>query len=132
MAEIVYEKGMTWSIADFRLKIQYSMSVLLIVAGITLAFLSLFLFHEIGMGVFSMSSFFVGAALGIYGIGMMVKNQMNDFKIKVEDEINRLNEGERRRNERFNKRFNTDNTADDFSHIEHLPDNSAGEDSRAY
>jgi len=130
MPESLYKEGLTWKIADFRLKIQYSMSVLLILAGIVLAFLSFFIIHEIGAGVFGMSSFFVGAALGIYGIGVMVKNQLNDMNIRVSEEIKRLDELEKRRNERFNKRYYPDGTADDFSDLEHLPMAEAGEGNR--
>lgn len=103
------------------------MSVLLIVAGIVLAFLSFFIIHEIGAGVFGMSSFFVGAALGIYGIGVMVKNQLNDMNIRVSEEIKRLDELERRRNERFNKRYYTDGAADDFSDAEYISVDETGE-----
>ena len=132
MKEILYVDGLKWRNADFRLKIQYSMSVVLIMAGIVLAFLSFIIMNEIGAGVFGMSSFFVGAALAIYGIGVMVKNQLNDMNILVKDEINKLQESERKRNERFNKRYYPDGTADDFSDLEHLPVDDTGKDDRTH
>ena len=102
MSDIIYQEGLTWSKADFRLKIQYSMSVLLVVAGVLLAFLSFFIMHEIGMGVLSASTLFIGSALGIYGIGMMVKNQLVDMQVQVDKKIRDLDrrehEYERKRN----------------------------------
>lgn len=97
MAEIIYKDGLRWSSADFRLKIQYSMSVLLIVAGITLAFLSFFIMHEIGMGVLSTSTLFISAALGIYGIGMLVKNQMVDIQVAVDRKIKEMEDKDHER-----------------------------------
>ena len=94
MSDIIYQEGLTWSKADFRLKIQYSMSVLLIIAGVLLAFLSFFIMHEIGMGVLSASTLFIGSALGIYGIGMMVKNQLVDMQVQVDKKIRDLDRRE--------------------------------------
>lgn len=129
MKEILYTDGLKWKNADFRLKIQYSMSVLLIMAGIVLAFLSFIIMQEIGAGVFGMSSFFVGAALAIYGIGVMVKNQLNDMNILVKDEINKLQEGERKRNERFNRHF-TRGASDGFGDDEYMAFDETGERDR--
>lgn len=94
MGEILYKEGLKWSQADFRLKVQYSMSVILIVSGIILSFLSFFIMHEIGMGVLSASTLFISAALGIYGIGMLVKNQLVDIQVAVEKKIKDLDKKE--------------------------------------
>lgn len=123
MGEIVYKDGLKWKTADFRLKIQYSMSVLLIVAGVVLAFLSFLILKEIGMGVLSASTLFISAALGIYGIGMLVKNQMVDIQVAVDKKIRQLEEKERR----YEKRHYTDDRIDDFNDAEPVPDAGTGE-----
>lgn len=128
MVEILYQEGLTWSKADFRLKIQYSMSVLLVVAGVLLAFLSFFIMHEIGMGVLSASTLFIGSALGIYGIGMMVKNQLVDMQVQVDKKIRDL---DRKEYEYKRKRkYHTRSAADDFSDDEYMDDDTAGEGDR--
>lgn len=128
MTEVLYKEGLTWSKADFRLKIQYSMSVLLIIAGVVLAFLSFFIMHEIGMGVLSASTLFIGSALGIYGIGMMVKNQLVDMQVQVDKKIRDL---DRREHEYERKRrYHTRSAADDFSDAEYMDDYTAGEGDR--
>ena len=128
MTEILYQEGLTWNKADFRLKIQYSMSVLLIIAGVVLAFLSFFIMHEIGMGVLSASTLFIGSALGIYGIGMMVKNQLVDMQVQVDKKIRDL---DRREHEYERKRkYHTRSAADDFSDAEYMDDYTAGEGDR--
>lgn len=128
MNEIIYKNGLKWSTADFRLKIQYSMSVLLIVSGVVLAFLSFFIMHEIGMGVLSASTLFISAALGIYGIGMLVKNQMVDIQVAVDRKIRQLDEKERR----YEKRHHTDDRIDDFNDTEPVSVAETGEDDRTH
>lgn len=128
MNEILYVEGLTWSKADFRLKIQYSMSVLLIIAGVVLAFLSFFIMHEIGMGVLSASTLFIGSALGIYGIGMMVRNQLVDMQVQVDKKIRDL---DRREYEYERKRkHHTRSAADDFSDAEPVSLDETGEGDR--
>lgn len=125
MNEVLYVDGLTWNKADFRLKIQYSMSVLLIVAGVVLAFLSFFIMHEIGMGVLSASTLFIGSALGIYGIGMMVKNQLVDMQVQVDKKIRDLDrieyEYKRKRD------YNINSSADSINRSEHISVEQAGE-----
>ena len=129
MTEVLYKEGLTWNKADFRLKIQYSMSVLLIISGVELAFLSFFIMHEIGMGVLSASTLFIGSALGIYGIGMMVKNQLVDMQVQVDKKIRDLDRKEHEYYERKRK-HHTRSAADDFSDAEYMDDYTAGEGDR--
>lgn len=98
--EPIYKEGLSWKEADFRLKIQYSMSVLLVVSGVVLAFLSFFIIHEIGMGVLSASTLFIGSALGIYGIGMMVKNQLVDMQVEVNKKLQEIDRKEKELDEK--------------------------------
>lgn len=125
MTEVLYKEGLTWSKADFRLKIQYSMSVLLIIAGVVLAFLSFFIMHEIGMGVLSASTLFIGSALGIYGIGMMVKNQLVDMQVQVDKKIRDLDRKERQYERK--RKHHTRSAADDFSDAEYISMDETGE-----
>lgn len=125
MNEVLYVEGLTWNKADFRLKIQYSMSVLLIIAGVVLAFLSFFIMHEIGMGVLSASTLFIGSALGIYGIGMMVKNQLVDMQVQVNKKIRDL---DRIEYEYKHKRdYNINSSADSINRSEHISVEQAGD-----
>lgn len=108
----IYTEGLTWKAADFRLKIQYSMSVLLIVSAIALVFLSFFIVSEVGMGVLSAATLFIGAALGIYGIGMIIKNQLTDMQVQVDKKIreldNKENEFETKRNHHIHSHTDTE------------------------
>lgn len=99
----IYSEGLKWRDADFRLKIQYSMSILLIVSAIALVFLSFFIVSEVGMGVLSAATLFIGAALGIYGIGMIIKNQLTDMQVQVDKKIKELDKKE---NEFEYKKYN--------------------------
>ena len=73
-------------------KIQYSMSVLLIVAAIALAFTSFLITLTIGTGVLSAMALFLSSALGIYGISVYVKNQVQDMKTEVKNYLDKVKE----------------------------------------
>lgn len=73
-------------------KIQYSMSVLLIVAAIALAFTSFLISLTIGTGVLSAMALFLSSALGIYGISVYVKNQVQDMRTEVKNYLDKVKE----------------------------------------
>ena len=67
--------------------IQYASAITLIVSAIALAFLSFGLTFTIGAGVLTYIGEALASALGIFGIGVYLSNQLRDFKVDVWNEV---------------------------------------------
>ena len=76
-------------------KIQYSMSVLLIIAAISLAFTSFLITLTIGAGVLSAMALFLSSALAIYGISMYVRNEVQDMRTQVKNYLDNIKDKEK-------------------------------------
>lgn len=79
-----------WSDLEVKDKIQYSMSVLLIIAAIALAFTSFLITLTIGAGVLSAMALFLSSALGIYGISIYVRNQVQEMRTEVTRTLDKI------------------------------------------
>ena len=84
-----------WSDMEITDKIQYSMSVILIIAAIALAFTSFLITLTIGAGVLSAMALFLSSALGIYGISIYVRNQVQDMKTEVKKYLDNIKDKEK-------------------------------------
>lgn len=89
---ILHYNTTSWKELGIKDKIQYSMSVVLIVAAIALAFVSFLITLSIGAGVISAVALFLSSALAIYGISMYVKNSMADIQTQVNQTLKKISE----------------------------------------
>ena len=94
--KLIHESS--WKELGVKDKIQYSMSVLLILAAIALAFVRFLITLSIGAGVISAMALFLSSALAIYGISMYVKSSMADIQAKVNQALEKLSESAEKKN----------------------------------
>lgn len=88
----ILHNSTSWKELGIKDKIQYSMSVVLIIAAIALAFVSFLITLSIGAGVISAVALFLSSALAIYGISMYVKNSMADIQTQVNQTLKKISE----------------------------------------
>lgn len=77
--------------------IQYSSAVLLIVSAVVMAFLSLLLTMEIGVGPLTYIGEALTSALGLFGIGVYAVNKVKEIRREIRTEFDELRSSEERR-----------------------------------
>ena len=83
------EKKETWNEISVKEKFQLLSATGLITAAVALAFVSFIVTLTIGAGVIAAIGTFLASALGLFGIGMYVKNSLMDIETKVTDTVNK-------------------------------------------
>lgn len=73
-----------WINLDVKDKFQLITASGLIMSGVILGFISFFLTLTIGYGVLGYITLAFSAGLGLYGIGMTVKNKLGDLQAQVD------------------------------------------------
>ena len=82
----------TWKELDIKQKIQYSISVFLVICSVVLGFTSFFILYEIPNSIIAVEGLWLSTSLACIGIGLFFRNSLIEYQTKVNAEINRMTE----------------------------------------
>lgn len=91
-----------WSELGAKDKTQLILAIVLIASSILLLFVSFLITMEIGTGVLAGAAEMLATALGLFGIGMYVKNSLIDLHTEVNKRMDELDK-------QYQKPFNIQN-----------------------
>ena len=85
----------TWKTINIREKMQIINGSLLVIAAIVLYFLAFVMTLTVGLEVVSAGATMLATGLAFFGITGYIKNQMINFEAKVENQVRKIREEEK-------------------------------------